>query len=545
MMRKGLFLVSLFWMSQVNAHAFEFWQSFNNDFIQMEMTYQNNPKVKSRYPKLFRKLLEGLLGWHPGTVWDMKNECSFSELKENLSRPGTLSSKPSLLNEFIKRCDPVYSTSNTMNMLKVLSQKGSFQHHPFFKYSYLNFPNGLKTRALWGLRSEEKRDLIIVRPGIYANVDELIAERYLMFLLTELNDYHVLVIENSTSGDHLSNNENVTIGGPKEAFENLYTIEQIRKHPKLSTLVGEIHLMGISLGANGVLLSSLVNQKKKHRYFNKTILFCPVVDIKASFKKQMVSGVRPFLIDFWNRHRFQDIADKENFKLPSFWESLFSFRPRWVNAAWNWFEGNYKKYPEWQEFLPAEFYSGDFAKDYNFFTDHTRLPDNLYAVATKTDPIVFPEDNYAKLAAKAHENAFFYMFEDGFHCSMAYAYQWKFLDTLFSGMIGSNEILTDEARRKYPLVVSKAHPATEDLTSDELEIRSVEVAKLATEVELLVYFSEGSHNKSAHVLIPLRDLYLDDHFVEYDSEVIRTYIKRLIQTKFRIEKEADGVFIKI
>lgn len=540
----------MFWMSSSWAHSPEFWQSFNNDFIQMEMVYQNNPNVKSRYPKSVRTLFEGLMGWHPGTVWDKGSDCSFSELREMLNSAGPIGLKSAMLDEFVRRCNPVYSKNNVLNTLKVLSQRGSFHHHPFFKYSYLNFPNGLKTRALWGLRSEEKRDLIIVRPGIYANVDELIAERYLLFMLTELNDYHVLVIENSTSGDHLANNEQVTVGGPKEAFEDLFVIEHIRKHPKLSSLVGKIHMLGISLGANGVLLASLINQKEKHRYFDKTILFCPVVDLKVSFQKQMQSGLRPFMIDLWSRRRFQDIESKKDFKLASFWESLFSLTPRWVNGAWDWFKGSYKIHPEWKKYLPDEFYSGDFDKDYSFFNEQTRLPDNLYAFATKTDPIVFPDDNYAKLVAKAHENTFFYMFEDGFHCSMTYAYQWKFLDSLFSGVIGSSEPGPARAERKYRLAVTKTHPPANDLVSGDLDIRSVEVSRLDTKwVELLVYFSAvssfESHIKSAHVQIPLRDLYLDEHFVEYDIEVIRNYIKRLIQTKFRIEKEADGVFIKI
>ncbi|OYZ23879.1 MAG: hypothetical protein B7Y39_03195 [Bdellovibrio sp. 28-41-41] len=550
MMIRLLVLVSLLSGSLAWAHNPEFWQSFDNEFIQMEMTYKNNPNVKSRYPIFLRKTLEGLLGWYPGTVWDMASRCSFSELNLALSAAGPLQSKSLVLDDFIQRCKPVYSKNNMMNVLKIISQRGSFHNHPFFKYSFLNFPNGLKTRALWGLRSEEKRDLIIIRPGVYANVDELIAERYMLFMLTELNDYHILVLENSTSGDHFVNNENVIIGGPKEAFENLYLIEQLRKHPKLSGLIGKVHLMGISLGANGVLLSSLINQKENHKYFDKTVLFCPVVDLKASFHAQMQNGAKPFIMDLWSSRRFQDLEGKENFELASFWSSLFSLTPRWVNSAWSWFEKKYKFQPEWQKYLPSEFYSGDFKKDYQFFNQQTRVPDNFYAIATKTDPIVFPEDNYEKLAAKTHENTFFYKFEDGFHCSMAYAYQWKFLDTFFTGIFGLPTQAEVKPVRKYQLTIEKVHPHAAETISGELQIRSVEVAKLDKDlVELLVYFtgefSAETHSKSGHVVIPLKDLYLDEHFVEYDIEVIRSYIKRLIQTKFTIEKDSDAVFIKI
>lgn len=546
MILRFLFFISAFCGSSAWAHDPEFWRAFDNDFIQMEMIYQNNPEVKSRYPKLLRNALEGVLGWHPGTVWDMKTDCSFAELNQRLTSAVALNSKPAILDEFIQRCQPVFSKSNLVNALKNISQRGSFHNHPFFKYSFLNFPNHLKTRALWGMRSKEKRDLIIVRPGVYANVDELIAERYMLFLLTELNGYHVVVLENSTSGDHFNNNENVVIGGPKEAFENLYLIEQIRKHPKLSGLVGKIHLMGISLGANGVLLSSLINQKENHRYFDKTVLFCPVVDLKMSFRAQMQPGVRSFLIDIWSSRRFQDIRGKKDFQLAPFWESLSQLSPRWVNSAWSWFEKKYQWQPQWLKYLTAEFYSGDFTKDYRFFTEQTRLPDNFYALATKTDPIVFPESNYLKLAVKAHENTFFYMFEDGFHCSLAYTYQWKFLDTLFTGIFGDTLWGESSAVKKYQVSMTPSHPQAGETSSGHLEIRSVEVAKLDKEwVELLVYFATDSHAGSGHVLIPLKDLYLDEHVVEYDSEVIRSYIKRLIQTKFETEKEGEAVFIKI
>lgn len=545
-----LILASLLSVSSAWAHNPEFWQSFDNEFIKMEMTYQNNPEVKSRYPKVLRTILEGIFGWYPGTVWDMKSDCSFTELSQALAAIGPLNSKSLALDDFIRRCNPVYSKNNAMNVLKIISQRGSFHHHPFFKYSFLNFPNRLKTRAFWGVRSEEKRDLIVIRPGVYANVDELIAERYLLFMLTELNDYHILVLENSTSGDHFVNNDNVIIGGPKEAFENLYLIEQIRKHPRLSSLVAKIHLMGISLGANGVLLSSLINQKEKYKYFDKTVLFCPVVDLKASFQTQMQSGVKSFLLDLWSRRRFQDLDGKAGFELAPFWPSLSSLTPRWVNSAWSWFEKNYKLQSEWQNYLPPEFYSGDFTKDYQFFNEQTRLPDNFYAVATKTDPIVIPKGNYEKLAAKAHENTFFYKFEEGFHCSMAYAYQWEFLDTFFTGIFGLPPQTEVKTKKKYHLNMAKTHPPEAQSISGELQIRSVEVAKLDKElVELLVYFTGHSdvesYVKSGHVLIPLKDLHLDEHFVEYDFEVIRSYIKRLIQTKFTIEKEDGSVFIKI
>lgn len=547
-MKTRFVLIICFLMSSfAQAHSDQFWKSLNNDFIKMEMKYEKNAIVKSRYPRAMRTILEGVFGWYPGTTWDQESQCSLEELKAAIQSEILPSKKQSIVANYVQNCSPVHSRMNFMNGLKIISQKGSFTSHPFFKYSFLSYPGGIKTRALWGIRAAEKRDLLIVRPGIYASVDEVIAERYILFLLTEINGYHVVVLENSTSGDHIVNNDVVSVGGAKEAYENLYLIEQIRKHPQLAPLVDKIHLLGVSLGANGVLLASLVNQKNERKYFDKTFLFCPVVDLPASFQTQMESGFRPLLLDWWSSHRFQDIEGKSDFQLESLWDSISSLSPRWVKGAWSWFHKKYRFHKDWQLYLGKDFYTGEFDKDYSFFNDQTTLPDQLYVLATKTDPIVFPEINFHLLEKKGHDKTFFYQFEDGFHCSFAYTYQWKFLDTLFTSMINS-EMPVDSGpkKEKYELVIDTRHHRA--IESSQLDIRSVEVSKLDFEsVELLVYFSTRAHQTDAflsgHVKIPLKDLYLDAHHTDYDPEAIRNFIKRYLQTKFRIQKEANKFII--
>ncbi|MBL7545863.1 MAG: hypothetical protein JNL11_18745 [Bdellovibrionaceae bacterium] len=546
MLKLLYFVISIASAQYAVAHSEAFWKSFENDFITMEMDHKLNPQVKSRYPQAVRFLLEGLIGWHPGTTWDQQSLCSLAEFREALYNEPLARKKQVILDEFIQRCHPVYSKNNTLNALKILSQKGSFHHHPFFKYSFLKFPEAHKTRVLWGFKSESKRDLIVIRPGIYANVDEMIAERYLLFLLTELNDFHVVVLENSTSGEHFHNNDKVMIGGAKEAFENLYLIEHIRAHPTLSKLVDKIHLMGISLGANGVLLSSLVNQKKERKYFDKTFLFCPVVDLPGSFLAQMNSGLRPYLMDLWSSQRLEDLQSKKNFQLDSFWGSLFSLTPRWIRGAWAWFEKSYSYKPGWQTYLSKDFYTGDFKNDYDFFNEQTILPEQFYVFATKVDPIVFPEMNYDRLVPKGHQDTLFYKFEDGFHCSFAYTYQWKFLDALFSAMVGRSEEFMSKDSKRYELTVEHHQHLHDNSVSDRPYIRSVEISKLQEgTVELLVYFAVQSDLASGHVKIPLKDLSIDEHYAENEIEAIRNYIKRFIQTKFEIEKDNSKFFIKI
>lgn len=540
-------LVTIVGFSKASAHSDQFWTSLNDDFVNVELKYHENTDVESRYPKILRTLLEGTLGWHPGTVLHMKTECDLSLFKSTFVNESVVSKKQAILQEYMDRCAPVFSKNNFMSGLKAISQRGSFRSHPFFKYSFLNFPGGIKTRAILGIKNQVKRDLIVVRPGIFSSVDELIAERYLLFILTELNDFHVVVLESSTSGDHIVNNEHGMIAGPKEAFENLYLIERLRKNKNFGPLIGKIHLMGMSLGANGVLLSSLVNQSEKHRYFDKTMLLCPVVDFKSSFSAQMQSGLIPFLLDWWSSRRFKDLEAKKDFVLTpaGALESFWSLTPRWVKSAWAWYEKKYKYQPTWQPYLSKDYYTGDFTKDFDFFNESTILPSHLYVIATKTDPIVHPDANYERLRSRANDDTFFYMFDYGFHCSFAYTYQWKFLDQFFMGILESKE---SESRKTemFHLDVRKGIKQGPADSSDIPEIRSVEVSKLASKhVELLVYFLGHSHLISAHVRIPLASFALDIQPGEFDSEVVRNYIKRLVQTKAEIVTEKDRFFIKI
>ena len=424
--------------SKAGAHSDAFWKSIETDFVSMELTYLNNPSVESRYPALARFFLESFWGWNPGTTWDMSTSCDLDQFKTNLVLEQTPVKKQLVVTKFLRRCSPIYSKNNMLNGLKIISQKGSFENHPFFKYSFLNFPDKVKTRALWGFKTQSKRDLVIIRPGIFASVDELIAEKYLLYILTELNNFHVVVLENSTSGDHIVNNEHGMIGGPKEAFENLYLVDQIRKNKTLAALVDKVHLLGISLGANGVLLSSLVNQKQNYRYFDKTLLLCPVVDLKASFQAQMANGWTPYLLDWWSSYRFKDLAKKKDFQLESAVDSLLSLSPRWVNGVWMWLEKKYLYRASWQLYLSKDFYTGQFKNDYQFFSNQTMLPMQLFVLATEVDPIVVPEMNFDRLSKHANEHTFFAKFENGIHCSFAYTYQWKFLDRFLSGLLESS-----------------------------------------------------------------------------------------------------------
>ncbi len=65
----------------MSAHTDQFWNSLSDDFLNIEITYKENPIVESRYPHILRILLEGTLGWHPGTMLHMKTQCDLGQFK--------------------------------------------------------------------------------------------------------------------------------------------------------------------------------------------------------------------------------------------------------------------------------------------------------------------------------------------------------------------------------------------------------------------------------------------------------------------------------
>ena len=120
---------------------------------------------------------------------------------------------------------------------------------------------------------------MILRLGVFSNVEEFLPERFLLMQIFEQGLANVLVLENSTGADFIANNQRWTMGGYDEGLQNMQVVRMLRRSSApLSQLISSVHLMGVSLGGHGVLFASLLNQyngQPEHQAIQSFTTFCP------------------------------------------------------------------------------------------------------------------------------------------------------------------------------------------------------------------------------------------------------------------------------
>ncbi|MCK6597266.1 MAG: hypothetical protein L6Q37_02795 [Bdellovibrionaceae bacterium] len=408
-----------------------------NDFIQEAKLEDLEDQAGGRYPESFKWILEKTIGWIPEKSLGQESRCSqrFGAFYEKLLKSELPSNKKRYLEDFLKTCSPVESNNNPWTVLKNISQIHDFPQEKGYRRVTLHFPGGIKTQALLGLKDNKKRDWIVIRPGIFASTNEIIAEKYLLILLYELSPFNVIYLESSTSSDHLFHNKKVFLGGAKEAFENIYLIKELRSHPFFSKLINKIHLFGMSLGGNGVLLASLINAENHYSFFEKTLLFCPLIDLKTTYQQSLSPSLWNLIKDLWSAQRFTYILSQRQAFPMGFWQGIFNLTPRNITGYYELVKRDYTIEPTLYKGFGEKYYSGDFEKDVDFFKKIKVLPDHFYLWATKTDVLVPTTLNYDFLKPLESEKQFFFLFDKGNHCSFLYAYNLEFLKSLILGIL--------------------------------------------------------------------------------------------------------------
>lgn len=416
----------------------ELWASntWQNDFLSSTLVEDFAERIPGNYPPWAKKLLDIGFGWTPGPVKKQELNCDAASLRQVLTASLSAGEKLKIFTEAYQHCSPVTSTDNFMNVFKNISQRYNYLADPHYHRVTLKFPGGIHTKALFVFKDLKARDLIIFRPGIFGTTDDLIAEKYLLKIFFELSEFNMIVLESSSSTDHMFNNPKIYLGGIKEGYENLYLIEHLRKHPVLSPLIKKINMIGMSLGGNGVLFASHMNQLNQYKFFHKTVLICPVVDMNKTFIKAREAVLSKYVMDWWVSRRFGPAFSKreEAFRV-GFFESLFGLKPRYIPAYYDLAEKDYYLDPKlYKDFYPLS-YTGNFEKDLNFYQKIVQLPKEFYYLATPRDELVDPQINYQYIKNKATGNEFIYLFPEGQHCSFAYTYHWDFLVALFLGIL--------------------------------------------------------------------------------------------------------------
>lgn len=397
----------------------------------------DSPKM-SIYPDWLLSKMVQSKGWTPSLEVSADCKLSFSS--------------PELLPE---KCEAHYKLSIWDTFLSRMFVDFDLADQAKFQRVQFEPQPGLKIRGLLGLQTKnsivQKAPLVIIRMGLFGNIDEILAERYLVRIAHENLGFHLLIVESLTSHGHLMQNDEYSVGGIEEGLHTFYILNLIT-HDKLpwAKNISDIYLMGISLGGPGAFVTnyldeqSLINGQKKKPDIKAIELFCPVVNLQETFAEHSKSGFFNAIADIWNSRRLLALRLRDkNLEDLAWLKTIFDFTPRFVPRVLNdlnqkrakpiFNSENFNQFSDLE--LPPEFMKHINESKTLFelnqfwpFYKNEKTPIHIYLTAK--DPMVMNHLNSELIRSEKQPGQFSQVqFIDlkGTHCMLAAEYQWPFL----------------------------------------------------------------------------------------------------------------------
>ncbi len=290
--------------------------------------------------------------------------------------------------------------------------------------------------------------LVIIKGGIYADSTFEGSPNNLLLQYATEAPFNALYLESTTSKDFIRNNKSISFGGLIESAqlaEVLYELE----NSKYSRLISEVHLVGNSLGANGVLLIEQSLQEAKSfglgvssRFYPRSLTaHCAVVNLKKSFNNMFSSTLAGIMGTSYLRRILDDLRYDVPLIYRIFGEDNLS---RYKRSA---LESVMEKLnsESYQRFYANRYGRRDYQMERDLYeandvSNHVRrLTIPTYIIHAKDDHIVKYSDNLGQLLGR-HRNSLppnihTLVLPKGDHCAFGHAYNWGHITTLFKSII--------------------------------------------------------------------------------------------------------------
>lgn len=440
---KTMIIFILLTASLVRVHANEEtikeFKKYESSF--METAGEGAPlslRSPGRYPWYMEILGEDVLGWTPPRHTDQNQQeicdtktssCCRFRFYEEIKKMKSAPIRAQRIQDFLSRCENAVSGPfdfSLWNAYKTLGIRYDFKKNPRIQRVVLHLPGRIRLKALLALKEgEQKRPFVVIRGGVFSSVEDFMAERFLMVHFFEESPYNVLLVENITGPDFIHNNESYSIGGYEEGIQNIH-IARWLQNPKepIHSLVKSVHFAGISLGGNGVLFASILNELNKTP-IQSFLLLCPVVNLEKTMRSRLSSESNSFFkikfINFWGSLRLQELRQKTTRMKDA---PTFHFLDQFVVDIEEQFKGGLSYEPSIQLPKDIEKNKNQFwqANDFEKYLQDIRTPILVYA--TKNDPLVPLALNFDRL------NLPKVLFSRGTHCSFPANYDWDFVSHL-------------------------------------------------------------------------------------------------------------------
>jgi hypothetical protein len=259
-------------------------------------------------------------------------------------------------------------------------------------------------------------------------VEEAYAERFFFYQLFERGLFNVLLVENMTGSDYIHFNRGaLNFGGIAESYQNIWLARTLQSPSQpLSRLVQSVHLVGLSLGGQGVLVSAwLARYQREPHLFSSYLGLCPLVNSTETFNHLFKESWLRFPLEFWARSRFSEIRDY----YPELFKGFWGLPRRLLSAV----AENYKK-PKAQTLGVVEPWfiqnQNDFYSLHELSKWDPTLRDPVWIWVTDADAIVPVRLNTDQLQLVQPVRI-----SQGHHCSFPVAWDNRVLSTILEGHI--------------------------------------------------------------------------------------------------------------
>lgn len=383
--------------------------------------------------------LRSRLSWTP--KGSSTPDCDSTTLRKLLKDKGH---SPATFKNYWDQCEISlrrFSPNLLEQFFNMLRLKYDIVGHPLARTVMFHLPEGIKVRGLLMLKGAKKRPLVIIRTGIFSSINEYMVESFATMQLFDEGPFHVLILPSLSGIQFIQDNTSYAFGGFEEALHNILVARILSdKTQPLAQYIDGIHLLGISMGANGVIVSNLLETKNRIDpnipLFKKTLLICPLVNYISTERNHNTSLGKSFLFKLWSEKRLLPLAEK----YPGFFDTN-SFFP--IAALVEKFKTNYREpLVGWNAVKGIE----PFRDSSNLFADSqlwskylrdikTQSP--TLVIRTDTDPIVPMRDNLGMLENQ-FQNLAQISLPKGMHCSLPASHNWSAISQTLNFYFGDS-----------------------------------------------------------------------------------------------------------
>lgn len=351
---------------------------------------------------------------------------------------------PSTFKSYWDQCEislRQYSPNLLEQFVNMLRLKYDIVGHPLARTVMFHLPEGIKVRGLLMMKGAKKRPLVIIRTGIFSSINEYMVESFATMQLFDEGPFHVLILPSLSGIQFIQDNTSYAFGGFEEALHNILISRILNeKTQPLAQYIDGIHLLGISMGANGVIISNLLETKNridpKVPLFKKTLLICPLVNYTSTEKNHNTSLGKSFLFKLWSEKRLLPLAEK----YPGFFDAN-SFFP--IANLVEKFKTNYREpLVGWNAVKGIEPLKGSsnlFADSqlWSKYLKDVKTQSPTLVIRTETDPIVPMRENLGMLE-KQFQNIAQITLPKGMHCSLPASYNWSAISQTLNFYFGDS-----------------------------------------------------------------------------------------------------------